>query len=255
MASFFRNHAKNTKLTKEEFEIIDNMLFSLGSPTKKSLPLFPRATPLGFGTTHSLNSKYHSFSSTIPRASRRRLEIFDQDTFISKPAFVPNEEPTNSSTMSSKTLATVNKSSNWNNNEIFQDSDFLAGNKVENLEKQEFNDSIKPHSPPRQMTSAAKELMASISMNVDSVPDKVEYSIKDHGQRISLPIFEFKIPENELLPEFPFDISDENNDTIISEVSKKLDYEFLFDISDYENGVSPKLISEKELPVFNFKID
>lgn len=229
MANFFRLHSKNTKLTNEESEYIDNLLFSKSSPTKKTLPLFPRATPYGMDTPFT-NSKYSSLSSTGLKSSRKRLEIFDKDLESFKPSFLLADE-----------IAISSNATNEINNEIVskETAKFSAHNPTE---------SSTTRSPPRQMTDAAKELMANINMNVETYPKPQETPI--HTE-IS-PSFEFKIPERSL-PEFHFDIFQDAGSKI---ADKRPEFKFNFDISCYAPSSSSSThVPDSQLPKFHFITD
>ena len=242
MANFFRCHTKNTKLTNEESYFIDNLLFSRSSPTKKTIPLFPRATPV-CKETPFINSKYSSLSSTGLKSSRKRLEIFDKDLESFKPSFLLSEEiPVPSDIMDRIRNIVTDKFDETGKIKSFNDSN--EHNPAE-------NDNIR--SPPRQMTDAAKELMASINMNVYNafpVPEPIEISSNIPKQNENIPSFEFKIPKSSL-PEFYFDISPEK---ISKSVEKQPEFEFHFDISGYVPGSSTH-VSDSQLPKFHFKID
>lgn len=236
LANFFRCHTKNIKLTKEESEYIDNLLFSQSSPTKKTLPLFPRATPYGKETLFT-SSKYPSLTSTGLKSSRKRLEIFDKDLESFKPSFSLSEEvpvTVSDNTMNIATLETV------------------KNDPVNNFHDHKVNESEIIRSPPRQMTDAAKELMASISMNVDDYPEPKEIPSNIPKQTENLPSFEFKIPETSL-PVFHFDISQE---ATRMPAEKRPEFEFPFDISGYSRSASASMhVPDNELPKFHFKIE
>ena len=236
IANFFRCHSKNTKLTKEESEYIDNLLFTQSSPTKKTLPLFPRATPFGKETPFT-NSKYSSFSSTGLKSSKKRLEVFDKDLRTIKPSFSLAEEASISN------IVPFEKKTEINIDEItknFPSDNFTYHNPTK---------SFISSSPPRQMTDAAKELMANISMNVDAYPEPQEIISHLPKHIENPPSFEFKIPDSSL-PEFCFDISLEKTGKVIE---KQSEFIFNFDISGYSHSSGSKThISDRELPKFYF---
>ena len=245
LASFFRSHSKVSKLTKEEFAYAESFIFPHPSPTKKFLPLFPRATPLQMGReTPLLNSRTTSFSSTILRTSRKRLEIFDKEFESSKSAFVINEE-----------LATILEK----HQRLYDESMEICtenADKIPKVENVNVFSSSKYHSPTLQMTDAAKELMASINMNVDleSINDEDLSKLTNQPHIKNLPESEFEI-SGKKLPEFYFDISGSIPEKTTSVKPDQTEYKFDFSISDFAESkpLEPKL--ESKLPSFYFKID
>lgn len=229
ISNFFRAHSKNTKLTKDEHEYIDNLMFHRSSPAKKILPIFPRATPLIKETRFSA-SNYSSASSTGLNLSRKRLEIFDNDLF--RPLFSLTDEPSSVCNPTNDDQKNDDIKMNFVNetNALFNTEEFIS------------------RSPPRQMTDAAKELMASLTMNNDS------YSIFPNSSKESdnIPSFEFQLPEK-TLPEFTFDISIEKN---IESIEKDSEYIFDFEISGYTASTdSATHFPDNQLPQFEFIID
>lgn len=237
LANFFRCHSKLSKLNKEEFSYANSLIFPHASPTKKNLPLFPRATPLQMAReTPLLNSKNNSFSSTILRTSRKRLEIFDKEFESS------NEQP-----------VTILEKHQRHNDELMEICTENA-DKISKLEKVNAFKSSTYHSPTRQMTDAAKELMASINMDVDEGSINDEDLSKNQSHVSNFPKFEFEISGTKL-PEFHFDISENIPEKSNSVKLGRTEYKFDFSISDFaeSNPLEPSL--ESKLPNFYFKID
>lgn len=232
VAKFLHHHAKNIKLTKNEYDYLDNLLFLRNSSTKKSMSLFSRATPLPFGSTPSTNFKQNQsyFSVSSLKTSKKRLEIHDYHS-ISKKDLIEFEEVKESIEFNANLANKLDKS-----------SDDLAGNNYA------INDSdTRTISPPRQMTDAAKELMASISINFD-LPD--EYLIETKKDAIILPNYESRIVE------INFDKKEENvcqnSLNIFGPRSESID--FSFDITEFDES-DPNYMPEKNLPSFFFQID
>lgn len=243
LADFFRSHSKALKLSKEEFAYVDSLIFSHASPNKRILPFFPRATPLKTEKkTPFLNSKTTSFSSSALKTSRKKLEIFDKEFELSTQSFALSEEPA--------TFLEIEKRYNDEVMEVFTEN----VDKVPKIESVSEYNSTSYYSPSRQMTDAAKELMASINMNVDLVSRNDKYISEsiNQSQSKNLPKFEFGIPSKKL-PEFHFDISDS-----VPKKSLKLEqtgYKFDFIISDFSESKPLEPILESKLPNFYFKID
>lgn len=245
LADFFRSHSKASKLSKEEFSYVDGLIFSHTSPTKKILSLFPRATPLQMGKeTPFLNSRTNSFSSTVLRTSRKRLEIFDKEFELSKQPFVLNEEP----------VTILGKQQRYTDEMMEVSTE--NPDKNPKLETINVFNSTNYRSPPRQMTDAAKELMASINMNVDLGSENEEDISKPiHQPQITnLPKFEFDIPGKKL-PEFHFDISESIPEKTTSVKPEQTKYKFDFIISDFAKSKPLEPTLETKLPNFYFKID
>lgn len=249
LAKFFRSHLKASKLTKEEFNYIDGLIFSHTSPKKKSLLLFPRATPLQAGReTPLFNSRTSSLSSTALRTSRKRLEIFDKEFETSKTSFALHEEPTIN--------PETHKRQNDELMEIFKETPDKIP-KLENIiEINNFNstETLNNSSTPRQMTDAAKELMASINMNFDSNLEKFEEVISKTTHQTyatNLPKFLFEIPAKKL-PEFHFDISEDKHEKIVND---RPEYKFDFEMSEFEENKQLEPSLESKLPNYYFKID
>ena len=164
VAKFLQQHAKNIKLTKEEYNYLDNLIFTHNSPTKKIIPLFPRATPLSFGSTPSTTFKQSYFPASALKTSRKRLEIFDQ-----------NLSSENNSTELAAKIVNVDVA-----DKILDE----LGRNINVIS----DSSTKTFSPPRQMTDAAKELMASISFK--SPIDSNGNLIEANNDTISLKLLE-----------------------------------------------------------------
>lgn len=246
LANFFRSHSKTSKLTKSEFNYIDSLIFSQSSPTKNSLPIFPRATPL-------FNSKISSFSSTALRTSRKRLEIFEHDVKSSQSSFSLTDEPSEFPGIE-EPQKKLNGGTKDFRRDVADASSVFNGSNLNGL-FYETKTSIH-NSPPRQMTDAAKELMASINMNVDletqNYEEDIQKSTKSHIA--NLPKFEFDIPAKKL-PEFKFEISEDKPEKIAEVKFTQTDYKFDFNLSDFEEHKSLEPSLQFKLPEFNFEIN
>lgn len=245
LVNFFRSHSKVSKLSKEEFAYVDGLIFSHTSPTKNILSLFPRATPLQMGKeTPFSSSRINSFSSTVLRTSRKRLEIFDKEFELSKHSFVLSEEPV--------TILEKHQRCNDEMMEVCKETPD-ENPKLENSNVFNFT---KIHSSPRKMTDAAKELMASININVDLGDENGEDISKliHQPQITNLPKFEFEIPGKKL-PEFHFDISESIPEKTAFVQPEQTKYNFDFVISDFAESKPLEPTLESKLPNFYFKID
>lgn len=244
LATFFRHHVKTAKLSKEEFDHIESMIFSRHSPSKKALPLFPRATPLTAGRETPFSSRYSSVSSSVLKSSRKTLEVYDYDIEDSK-SFLANHEK-NMDDSNSKVF-NLNESFNQNNNDMNEGPLYSTG---ELGKDSEISVSTNTH---RQITDAAKELMASMLMSVDEEIETVQLPSKK-DEIANLPTFAFKIPESDL-PKFHFDISEHKPAQNFTGPPNQLEYSFNFDLSDYEKSSELSPSSNIKLPEFIFKID
>lgn len=250
LANFFRSHSKTSKLTKSEFNYIDSLIFSQSSPTKNSLPIFPRATPL-------FNSKISSFSSTALKTSRKRLEIFEQDFKALQGSFPLNEEPSVCDEFPEigESQKKLNSGTVDFRREVPDDSSVFNSSNLNSL-LHDSKTSIH-NSPPRQMTDAAKELMASINMNVDSESQNDEEDIQKstiQAHVVNLPKFEFDIPAKKL-PEFKFEISEDKPEQIADLKLAQTEYKFDFNLSDFEENKSLEPSLQFKLPEFYFEIN
>lgn len=226
VAKFLQQHAKNIKLTKEEYNYLDNLIFTRNSPTKKSISLFPRATPLPFGSTPSTTFKQSYFPASALKTSRKRLEIFDYNLI--------------SENYSIESAKNVNVD--------------VADKSFDELERNNHGISdrnTKTLSPPRQMTDAAKELMASISINFELPIDSIENLTETNNDTISL-----KFPENN--SKFPIQKLDfDKKEEIYCQNSEKIfgsSPKFDFNISEFEE-TDRISVPEQILPSFFFQID
>jgi hypothetical protein len=227
MANFFRSHSKSVKLSKVEFDKISNLLFSSNTPSKSKLPLFPRATPLTFGSTPIISFEKSSLASSTLKTSKKRLDILfesPKDNLISDK--FPMEFDFGTRSVTDEPI-----SSETSNLEV-----------IDNFSENHTKRQIIPKSSidsSRTMTNAAKELIESMKMNFES-PDR---SIKqDEKLSDNVPVFEFKIEEKEL-PKFDFYIP-------VPEETKTT-HEFSFDISIFKE----EFVSQTNVPYFDFSID
>lgn len=247
LANFFRNHSKNSKLSKEESNYVENILFSRSSPATLPLSLFPRATPVSTFSWEpkSLSSTLPSVSEIMQRSSRKKLEleVLETDLEISKSLFACEDDVPAESISDFQGLEYLDARYDDKSVKISKvDSNLSDASKI-----------------PRKMTDAAKELMASIQMHLDSSTDEQkddEMNPIENNQAI--PAFEFEIPAKKL-PEFHFDISvaEPSKPIFIAEQQpKEPEFKFHFDLSEFK--ASTKLYyqhSNTILPQFNFKLD
>ena len=233
---------KNIKLTKEEFDHIDNLLFSRSNQSKKNVPLYPLVANMPFGReTPSLNSRFSSFSSAILRSSRKHLEVFDKDFESLKSSVVMNDIELPSPSM-------LNTKDNYDLMAQVHESVDVDEPKI-TISESEIPIILK--SPPRKMTDAAKELIASININIGEASEIIQELPKN---TMKLPVFDFKLPETKL-PEFHFDIPVEKSKSLqpTDEPIQESKYLFDFDISGYKK--SKNSYTCDKLPKFNFEID
>lgn len=243
LANFFRCHSKNSKLSKEEFEHIDSLLFG------RSFPLTaPPCGPFTWNPTSS-TSKFSSTSDFTQRSSRKKLDFFESGELkVSKPLF-------NFETAPSEPFSLMQKPVGLEFFEKPREDDSVKITKVES----NLADTSKT---PRKMTDAAKELMASIQMFVDASTDEQEDEVMNsNDQHQTIPAFKFEIPVKKL-PEFHFDISESKPEPVKPLFSKEQprkqqdEYKFEFDLSGFsESKQTTNNYSNAILPHFNFELD
>lgn len=245
LAHFFRSHAKNMKLSKDEVEYIDNLLFSCRSPAHNTLSLFPLTTALAFEReTPSIISKYSSVPSTVLKSSRKRLDLVNDKSEFPKLSPSSNEEIANFRAFPTSFTNTVPVATNSTENLQIEDDQ----EKFINIDKVIIESEVSLiKNPHRQMTNAAKELMASICWTTETIE---ESSKKTNN----LPVFEVQNPESNI-PKFYFDTSEEKPNDKNIETIKPAEFLFHFDISEYNKSTNTKNHSYDQLPKFYFKID
>lgn len=241
LASFFRRHSKTTKLSKEEYSYVDSLLFSQSSPTKNTLSAFPRVTPLTFSRETPFTSRVQSASASVLRSSRKHLEIFDSAIKTSSPSF------NNLLSKINDEIEVTSESIDEQKSSVeIEENSVDKGVEIKNQEISEISNGAET----QEMTSAAKELLASISMNIDS-DEKEPNALMSSTIETKSSDLKF-----EKLPEFKFDLDvvlkPENAPKYQSPELPQ--YTFDFDLSLYPED-HKKENSFSSLPTFEFKID
>lgn len=261
LAEFFRNHDHHTKLSKEEFEFVEALLFgrpASSTSNNASLLSLPRNTP-----STSTMPRFNTFSaSKLPvQASPFVLPSSTQKKLL----FVAPVEKAAEEPIERKVLEEVQP-------KVVEAP--IISQPVEKV-------SVPPVVENRQMTETAKYLMQSLhsvdedmpSASTDTImksppkrqelsttkeelpPKPQELPSKKQESSQKLPEFKFELPKTATapLPEFKFDLPSSNKVEAKTEAPQYK--QFNFDLSEYAPSSTAKKAfpSSTTLPEFRFE--
>lgn len=166
LVSFFKNHDQAVKLTAEELQYVESLLFSHSSPRQKHQPAFPRITPLAANRLALSSPRVPPASAPNFKTSRKQLEVVDMDDG-------PREAPHATPNRQFEFSFGLGASGQAADRVMETTADPLRAN-VPSLDTErtavEDNSKEKLSDTQRPMTEAAKQLMASILMDDSNLP-------------------------------------------------------------------------------------